>query len=224
MSRYRQLDGLRGVAALIVVFNHYVQAVPEHTRLSQHFSDLKHLSAWESPWVLFRLTPLRLLIDGQAAVNVFFVLSGFVLALPVTRRSQPVFWLFLVKRVCRVYIPFAAVIVLVAIAWANTPMASGFAGSNWLHTLRPIRGTYSLSSHLLMAGGDRDTILDPPMWTLIHEMRVSLVFPLAFLLIRRAGATFTLVVSVGLSIMMSFGLIPTLNERDSWGLGGSAVL
>jgi hypothetical protein len=39
--------------------------------------------------------------------DLFFVLSGFVLSLPVTQFEQPAFWQFLVKRFCRIYLPFA---------------------------------------------------------------------------------------------------------------------
>jgi peptidoglycan/LPS O-acetylase OafA/YrhL len=67
--RYTQLDSLRGLAACTVVFCHATNVLP---------------AVYDDPgraWWLTE-TPLGLLRAGSAAVDFFFVLSGFVLALP----------------------------------------------------------------------------------------------------------------------------------------------
>ena len=72
------------------------------------------LSAWAAPWAWLRYTPLRLLVDGEAAVILFFVLSGYVLALPFIAGTQLTYGRYLVKRICRIWLPFAAAILLAA--------------------------------------------------------------------------------------------------------------
>jgi peptidoglycan/LPS O-acetylase OafA/YrhL len=59
--RFRQLDSLRGIAALAVYFSHYIGILPH--RLTPHF---------------ISVTPVGMLFNGYAAVMFFFVLSGFV--------------------------------------------------------------------------------------------------------------------------------------------------
>ncbi len=77
--RFYELDSLRGVAALTVVFHHFSRICPER---------ITH--------VLIR-TPLRLLIAGHQAVILFFLLSGFVLTLPYKKRNSLSYGPFLLK-------------------------------------------------------------------------------------------------------------------------------
>ena len=213
-GRLRQLDSLRGIAALFVVFNHYVQTVPERLREAALPNELLSITTWASPWPWLRFTPLRLLVGGEAAVDLFFVLSGFVLALMLTRDSQPAALPFIIKRFCRVYLPFAGVILILAAANEFTPAAPSPAMSNWVNALLVPRGGFSLSAHLLMRGHPADMRLDPVMWTLVHEMRVSLIFPAIFLSIRRIGAVPTVVTCLLVSVLASFSLSDSIS--GSW--------
>jgi peptidoglycan/LPS O-acetylase OafA/YrhL len=211
-ARLRQLDALRGIAALFVVFNHYAQVVPEGVRHAIDHTGIVSLGALASPWFWLRYTPLRLIVDGQAAVDLFFVLSGFVLALPLTADRQPEFWPFIVRRLCRVYLPFAIVIIGIAAAYALVPTAPSAWASDWLNGLRPHPGEYSLATHLLMTGSD--TSLDPPMWTLIHEVRMAAVMPLIFLMIRKVGPAQTVAAGLAISVVASFGMNESIS--GSW--------
>ncbi|MCB9988463.1 MAG: acyltransferase family protein [Rhodospirillales bacterium] len=73
-QRFHGLDSLRGIAALVVVFNHFYGVIPA-------------LASSEN-W-LFSYTPLHTLIAGRQAVIIFFVLSGFVLSLPYVQGRAP---------------------------------------------------------------------------------------------------------------------------------------
>lgn len=97
-GRIDSLNSLRGLAALIVLLHHCYYMLDG--------SKTGELS-------IVRLSPLRLFIAGHAAVIVFFLLSGFVLALPY-RSEQPNALCFIIRRACRIYIPFASAIFLSA--------------------------------------------------------------------------------------------------------------
>lgn len=75
--RIHAFDGLRGVAALIVVIYHYICLL--HWDLAPRFSD--------DPLPIAD-TPLAVLWNGRFAVTVFFVLSGFVMSATAERRPR----------------------------------------------------------------------------------------------------------------------------------------
>lgn len=215
MPRLRQLDSLRGIAALVVVLSHYLQTVPENIRqLLAFIAGKSEAWFWLTPWPWLRFTPLRVLVDGEAAVVVFFVLSGFVLALPVTRESQPMLWPFLIRRFCRVYLPFAAILLVVATVYWATAIHLNPSGNPWVGHLVGSLGDYSLLRHLLLVGDDQDMMLNPVMWTLVHELRMSFGMPLIFLSMRRVGTAPTVAACIVISFIASFGM--TQSVSGSW--------
>jgi peptidoglycan/LPS O-acetylase OafA/YrhL len=167
----------------VVFFGHFYYTYPEALRSS---IDLTNLQAWLEPWIWLRYTPLRLLVSGGAAVIVFFVLSGFVLALPFLDDSQPSYSRYVVKRFFRIWPPFAVAILLSAalhVAIAPTPIG---ALSEWFNVDSwngRIDG-WAVLRHLVMTGMRADQTLDTPMWSLVHELRISLIFPLLVMLVR----------------------------------------
>eukprot|EP01135_Chromosphaera_perkinsii_P008832 Nk52_evm27s1485 gene=Nk52_evmTU27s1485 len=70
-QRYHHLDGLRGVACLIVVIYHW------DSLFRQRLTDNGPFKEW-GYW-----NPFYALIGGAFCVDIFFVLSGFVLAAPI---------------------------------------------------------------------------------------------------------------------------------------------
>lgn len=74
VSRFKYLDGLRGVAALVVFNSHLlISTLPAVIT----FQSGEIHSSYDIP---FGLSPLRFLFSGNFAVCIFFVLSGFVLS------------------------------------------------------------------------------------------------------------------------------------------------
>ncbi|HEU5048547.1 MAG TPA: acyltransferase [Rickettsiales bacterium] len=167
--RYEVLDCVRGVAALIVVLNHFynvIPALPEHNWLCDY-------------------TPVYYLIAGRMSVIVFFVLSGFVLALPYLSPQPPGYVNYITRRFCRIYLPFAVAIALAYTLWhavAATYPEFAPKGDDWSHPVS--KG--SLLAHFLMTGTAGGNDLNPPIWSLIIEMRISIIFPLLMLLVRYA--------------------------------------
>lgn len=178
--RLLELDGLRGLAAFSVMLGHIVGMLPE------------------TPFVLaLQASPLRVIWGGTAAVYLFFVLSGFVLALPFangsSRLSYAKFMILRVFRIYPAYLTALAVSVLAIGLYHPATMAglSDWARSFWDNGI-PHLTTSQIVRHILLVPGFDTHLLDPPMWTLVIEMRMSAVIPLfivAFMYSRSVLAT-----------------------------------
>jgi peptidoglycan/LPS O-acetylase OafA/YrhL len=189
-ARLANLDALRGLAAMAVVVSHALHVLPAFG--TPHFvaPDLAtHGGQGPGHWLIaaIRHTPLFTLVDGHAAVMLFFVLSGLVLARPLLGPSPPSYSAFVRKRVARLYPPYAAAILLAALAQAFVGSLAPHGPSAWLAqnwTDRPGGGV--VLDYTLMLG--RSVALDNPVWSLDWEMRLSLLLPLLFWPLRyRAG-------------------------------------
>lgn len=170
-ERSAELDSIRGIAALIVVLFHSWQVMlPAQEAFP--FADAAHPIAR-----LIALSPLRLLIAGRAAVIVFFMLSGYVLARSLAHAPSMTYWQFAVRRVCRIWLPFAAAISFAAILYVCVD-PKPLPGHDWLNLFwnEPL-SLPVLTGHLLMIGTPVMVNLDNVIWSLAHEMRLSLVFP-----------------------------------------------
>lgn len=173
LKRYHQLDSLRGLAALTVVVHHFAFI----------FAGLLWLDA-------LNYTPLRIFKAGHEAVIFFFVLSGFVLSLPFYSDGQKVnIPHFFIKRLCRIYIPYIAAVgfsIAAYLAFYHPGLDSGF--SSFFHDVwsTPL-SFWLIVDHLILLGSFKDYALDPVLWSLSVELRVSLVFPFIMLFIKRFG-------------------------------------
>jgi peptidoglycan/LPS O-acetylase OafA/YrhL len=165
VNRYPQLDSLRGLAALTVVAEHCMRIDPGGFRRVSPGLD----------WA-FTSTPLHLFWAGGNAVLLFFVLSGFVLALQV--RGGISYVPFVVHRLFRLQIPYlVAITVAMGLSWwaaGRGPYLSAWFNAIWTKgpTLSDVLMNWSLIGHFDLWS------FDPPVWSLVHEMRISLIFPL----------------------------------------------
>ncbi len=152
------LDGLRGLAAFIVVLRHgfNAQIWPRGLRLA------------------LAQSPFAVLLNGQGAVQIFFVLSGFVLAGSLERSREHAPWpQFFVRRVFRIHPPYI-VGVLVGLVPAALGLVAGAVSPLPPPPALPSAG--ALAGYLTfpgVAGG-----LLPVGWTLQIEMVFSLLLPL----------------------------------------------
>jgi len=133
MKKIRYLDGLRGLAALEVVFNHFILAF--------------YPALFSGPGVATHLTPgsevfvsgsaLSILYDGNFAVCIFFVLSGFVLSHKFfLNKDQEIITASAVKRYVRLALPVAfsvfCAFVLMKFSLFYNDQAAIVSGSGWL--------------------------------------------------------------------------------------------
>lgn len=158
-KRIDALDSLRGIAAAVVVLG--------HTALASGISG----------------------VPVHWAVMLFFVLSGFVLALPWIE-WRPLPWpKFLIRRTLRLWPP-AIVAVLVA-AWIS---------------LGHVPITANLLERCIFLTGQNGGChpLDGPLWSLVFEARISAVFPALVLIVLRVRPSIALVSALVMGLMVEF--------------------
>lgn len=195
MQRYEELDSLRGLAALAVMIGHFFLVFAP---MAQNTSSLAFL---EYPLNLLKYTPLHLFWGGHEAVIMFFLLSGFVLSLPFFSNRQQSYTVYLIKRICRIYIPFVValfVAILMREAVYVTKLTELTPYYNNLWVIPP--DLASIVHHLLFIGNYNSTRYDPILWTLVHEMRISLIFPFIMIMIVKGGWKLGLPLAIGLSV------------------------
>lgn len=174
--RYEALDGLRGVAALVVVLHHGLLVSPELATAS-YAGGAGSPDSWVW-WATF--TPLHLAWAGKEAVYIFFVLSGFVLALPFVGASQPRWTTYFWKRLLRIYPPVWASLVFAAGSVWLVPRVTSPDFSPWIN-LHDERARMLTDALLLWGAGS----LNSPLWSLQWEMAFSLLLPLYVVFVNR---------------------------------------
>ena len=167
-GRLLELDALRGLAALSVLLHHNVVAAGL-------------LEGGVERWL--DGSPLQGFLSGRPPVIFFFVLSGFVLtrALRGTATAASVrgYAGWVLQRSVRLGLPSLAALVISLLLYALTYDGTWPGKAPWLeHYLwasPPEIETFALQA-LLLSG--RVFQLDNVLWSLQHEWRLSLMFPL----------------------------------------------
>ncbi|OME07846.1 hypothetical protein BSK64_06205 [Paenibacillus odorifer] len=109
MHKLKFIDGLRGVAALIVVLNHF--AVGFYPAL--YNGDINQVHTQSNLELIIAKSPLNLIYNGSFAVCIFFLLSGYVLSYKYFNTKKiDVLVESAVKRYFRLLTPVLASIVL----------------------------------------------------------------------------------------------------------------
>jgi peptidoglycan/LPS O-acetylase OafA/YrhL len=174
--RVVELDSVRGIAAAMVVWHHW------------------HNAFWATspPWFVFPLTA------GHEAVLLFFVLSGYVLSLPVWKDKAPGYPEYLARRVSRIYLPYLGALAL-AIAgcyfFHNVPLAlTSDLNKIWMERL----SSDMIFRHLAMG---LDPTLNTAFWTLRYELAMSIIFPAICLLMLRTGRYSGIFLALGVRLL-----------------------
>ncbi|MGA2252259.1 acyltransferase family protein [Terracidiphilus sp.] len=164
-SRFIELDSLRGLAAATVVLHHATNMWP--TLLSGPAS-----------------IPLRLFSGGEQAVALFFILSGFVLALPYIRGKSQTYPTFILRRILRIYGPYVVALGLAVVGSAiwHTPLTQrNWESQTWY---RPVV-MQAVLNHLAFIGNYPWSEYNTAFWSLVQEMRISIIFPLLIIVVMR---------------------------------------
>jgi Acyltransferase family len=194
---FSTLNGLRGLAALAVVTLH----VPDHT---------------------FR----ELLPGSPLAVDLFFVLSGFVLAHSYTERLRDEMGAmeFMRIRIIRLYPLY---ILGTALVMAHFALLAGFNYRAWLHVIgSAVFAVLFLPTPPGISPDWHPFPLNFPAWSLFFELVINYVF--ALLLPRLTNRLLAGVILIGLPMLIATGLYfgdltPGWSFSNFWGGGGRVV-
>jgi peptidoglycan/LPS O-acetylase OafA/YrhL len=156
--------------------------------------------------------------NAHWAVMLFFTLSGFVLALPYVEGRAATWSKFLVRRFFRLWPPVVvAVVVSATLCWL-IGVRPPYVAEWWREPLNA-----DLLTRCLLLTGQHGgcASLDLPLWSLVYEARLSLVFPaLALLTLRWPRQAIVLAVVGGFSLEVLERLCGGITEP----LSGSALL
>lgn len=166
MNRLRSLDGLRGIAAAIVVLHHAALVLPAVRP------------------AIMQVAALRLFVAGPQAVALFFVISGFVLYESWAAGDGMRWRDWAVWRTLRLMIPLIASTVLAEllvqiIRPQPVPgLSDWFNLGSWRLPTDGWPGVRALLLNLLPLDGSAAHQLNNVVWSLVHELRLSIAFPL----------------------------------------------
>ncbi|MBJ7958975.1 acyltransferase [Bacillus cereus group sp. N28] len=183
--RYKELDSLRGIAAIIVLLGHFLALFPilgkkvMYSTFGTYFSIL-----WQ----------------GHSAVIIFFVLSGFVLSLPFYKGTEFNYLKYLIKRVCRIYIPYIVILfIAIGIKLGIHSKIGTIPGLVQWGSWNIEVSFNRVIDHILFLREFNSDAFIMVIWSLVHEMRISIVFPLIIFLLLRVNWK----VSIGIAMFLS---------------------
>ncbi|MBS1847568.1 MAG: acyltransferase [Actinobacteria bacterium] len=179
-DRIHSLDGLRGVAALLVVIYHCLLVTPTlWDQIAGH--PVRGTAQW-----LLAYTPLRIFWAGDDVVWIFFILSGFVLVRPYLDRRNLATGRYYVRRAIRLYVPFLGSFALAVVLKSLRPAPRGrFSGWIFVHELPTATG--DAVKTLFLFAGDHTTY-NNVWWSLRWEVWFSALLPFVIPLARRFRA------------------------------------
>lgn len=190
INRYRQLDSIRGLAALSVLIHHFLLILPEFFQNTFADPDADKVN-------FIKYSPFHVFFAGHEAVVLFFVLSGFVLAIPMLDDRRTIYSLYLVKRILRIYLPYTAAVFIAIIAAKNLNSGKIIELSTWFNlTFDSDPKTRQIFEHFLLILSFDNYKLDPVIWSLVQEMRISIIFPFVVIFISRLKWSFLILVSL----------------------------
>ncbi len=184
-QRLTSLDGLRGLAALVVLFHHVLLAsVP--VLAAAHLTGATTLPGWAAALVN---TPLHLLWAGQEWVLVFFALSGFVLTVPAVRGKAFSAARYYPHRLLRLYGPVWAAIAFAVALRMLVPHDPVPGASWWLAAHQEPISAWELEHDGTLVFGTGGFAATSVLWSLRWEVLFSLFLPAFVLLASRTRRT-----------------------------------
>lgn len=206
--RLSHLDGLRGLASLIVLFHHGVLVIPAFAEPYFGISTSNPLAS------LLIFSPLHIFWAGTEAVYLFFVLSGIVLYL-MTRSEKFNWTTYFPSRLFRIYAP-VALAVLLGIVIITATRTFEYPDSLWMKYHAGGYTPTAFLSDLTLIGGTSGRISQ--LWSLQWEVIFSLLLPV-FILIPKIPKLISVAGLLALIFIGSFWGNPALMFLPMFGIG-----
>jgi peptidoglycan/LPS O-acetylase OafA/YrhL len=185
--KLKHIEGIRGLAAIIVVFHHYTLAF--YPALNFGDSNQTHFGNGNLE-LLFAKTPLNLIYNGGFAVCIFFILSGYVLSNSYHKTQNPIILTnYSIKRYFRLFIPVSVTIILAYIFikmgfMNNNELGKITKSGDWLEgSFNQVGGLFDVIKNMFIdVFFFKDNKYNPVLWTMTYELLGSLLL-FSFLLI-----------------------------------------
>lgn len=207
-SHQLHLDSLRGIAALIVVFTHYVGAFLPYSCFADQ-GNYQQLFSFEN---FFFYPPFGLLISGRFAVCLFFILSGYVLSYNYLGepRNLKKISIATLKRPIRLGGVVLFTILLGSLLWYKglyfNLLVSNISNSNpWFSELW--KGTLNIESLFLNISNSlfsKAEIYNASLWTIKEELYGSLLVYLTLFLFSHFKYRFVVITLLIVFFIKSF--------------------
>jgi peptidoglycan/LPS O-acetylase OafA/YrhL len=205
------LDGIRATAALYVVLHHIAIILEFNSNPAG------------IPYVFLKI--LRFFDFGHYAVDVFIVLSGFCLMLPLSVANTlrlPDVKEYFVRRAWRIIPPYYAAI-LVSLALNALSDKIELTHSVTAFAIDPKLTVGDLCAHLFLVHNLVDKFalkINPPFWSIGTEWQIYFLFPFLFLACaRRIGIVTATGVALAVSLVPHFFFHGLLDPAAPWCLG-----
>jgi peptidoglycan/LPS O-acetylase OafA/YrhL len=170
--RVTSLDGLRGLAAVVVLVHHALLTAPAFAApyYGSHPDDMVDPLSWALTY-----TPLHAFWAGTEAVYLFFVLSGVVLAFPVLRAARFSWRGYYASRLIRLYGPIAVSVALGLVLFLAFPRRQETGLGPWMTARGDEYPLASIVKDVVLVFGASGVI--SPLWSLRWEILFSLLLP-----------------------------------------------
>jgi len=188
-NRFEELDGLRGVAAFIVFLSHAIGLLTVTKFV-----------------YLYKNSPAQIISDGAAAVDIFFVLSGFVLSLPFIDKNKDLNYIqFVTKRIFRLYPTYWACIILTTLLKDYYNPTAMQSLSDWAkHLWTSAITEEEIIRHMPLITKMDSHIINPVVWTLAVEMKMSLILPIFIFWLKKWNSPLSQALLFISSVTLSF--------------------
>jgi peptidoglycan/LPS O-acetylase OafA/YrhL len=181
-GRVRSLDGLRGLAAVVVLEHHALLASVPWLAGPYAIGPLPARGSLD--WLL-TYTPLHIFWAGPEFVVVFFVLSGFVLSLPVARGGRLRVSSYYPARLMRLYLPVWGALAVAAALHVAVSHSVMPGATWWLNAHAEALQMRALRFDALLERKAGDWGFTSVLWSLHWEVLFSLLLPALLLLAAR---------------------------------------
>lgn len=213
-KRVEYLDSLRGLTSLTVVSFH---ALVSFTI----FYEANYNQNYENLFMRFITeTPLKLTWGG-IAVLLFFALSGYVLTNMFSKPNRRSYPDFIGRKFIRIYVPYiiimmiSVVLVSVFYQYKSAEGMSPLYERRWDH----MPSLSTVIAYIFMLHIDT-TNVNGVVWTLYHEMRISIIFPvIAFIILKLNFKK-----SIFVAILFSFGTMGLIYWLSSFMTIGDSLI